>query len=292
MNNIEYKYFLEVSKTLNISHAANNLFISQPALSHCISKLEKEFGTKLLNRNKSKISLTNAGKTLLREYPKIMMINDQFKQSITLANKGEDCIYIGIQDGFIFNNKLKNIFLSFEKKYPNICLNYIHLPYKNIFTNLDSNNIDIALAFDFDKKNSANFNKTIISEEDNYLLLGKNHPLLSLNNYDDIIKNLNNYTLLSVDNSILPMINNLLLKCCNANNICPKDIKYINNNSTLITNLIMNNGFTIYYKSELINNNLIEYIPLKHSYKSNFCLYYKNENSNNIKFLIDHINNL
>ena len=43
MNDLEYRYFNEVAMTLNFSQAAERLFISQPALSRCISNLEEEF---------------------------------------------------------------------------------------------------------------------------------------------------------------------------------------------------------------------------------------------------------
>lgn len=41
MNDLEYRYFYEVAMTLNFSQAAERLFISQPALSRCISNLER-----------------------------------------------------------------------------------------------------------------------------------------------------------------------------------------------------------------------------------------------------------
>ena len=50
MNDLEYRYFYEVAMTLNFSQAAERLFISQPALSRCISNLEEEFHAPLFVR--------------------------------------------------------------------------------------------------------------------------------------------------------------------------------------------------------------------------------------------------
>lgn len=61
----ELRTFIAVAKTGNITHAAEELHISQPALSRQIIKLENELGCKLLERGGHGISLTNAGHLLL-----------------------------------------------------------------------------------------------------------------------------------------------------------------------------------------------------------------------------------
>lgn len=61
----ELRTFIAVAKTGNITRAAEELHISQPALSHQIIKLENELGCKLLERGSHGISLTNAGHLLL-----------------------------------------------------------------------------------------------------------------------------------------------------------------------------------------------------------------------------------
>ena len=69
MNDMEYRYFFEVARTLNFNQAAENLFITQPALSKCISKLEHQFGVRLFTRSKHQVRLTDAGIALLHQYP-------------------------------------------------------------------------------------------------------------------------------------------------------------------------------------------------------------------------------
>ena len=61
----ELRTFIAVAKTGNITRAAEELRISQPALSRQIIKLENELGCKLLERGDHGISLTNAGHLLL-----------------------------------------------------------------------------------------------------------------------------------------------------------------------------------------------------------------------------------
>ena len=53
-----YVIFYTVAKTGNISKAANQLYISQPAISKSISKLESELGTALFSRSSRGVALT------------------------------------------------------------------------------------------------------------------------------------------------------------------------------------------------------------------------------------------
>lgn len=60
----QYKIFYEVAKAGNISKAAKELYISQPAISKAISKLEDNLNTVLFTRNSRGVQLTEAGQIL------------------------------------------------------------------------------------------------------------------------------------------------------------------------------------------------------------------------------------
>lgn len=59
-----YRIFYEVAKIGNISKAAKNLYISQPAVSKSITKLEQSLSHTLFQRSKKGVRLTEEGKTL------------------------------------------------------------------------------------------------------------------------------------------------------------------------------------------------------------------------------------
>lgn len=59
-----YKVFLTVAKYQNISHAADILFVSQPAVSKSIKTLEKHLNIQLFSRNSKGVSLTPEGNIL------------------------------------------------------------------------------------------------------------------------------------------------------------------------------------------------------------------------------------
>ena len=77
MNFLHLKYFLMVAEELNITRAAERLYISQQSLSNHISNLERELDTKLFTRS-PKLSLTYAGEQLVDTATQILDLQNQF----------------------------------------------------------------------------------------------------------------------------------------------------------------------------------------------------------------------
>ncbi len=75
-----YYIFYTVAKAGNVSKAATQLFISQPAISKTISKLEQELHIHLFNRSSRGVSLTEEGQVLY-EY---------VEKAFDSLNKGEE----------------------------------------------------------------------------------------------------------------------------------------------------------------------------------------------------------
>ena len=61
----QFKYFLEVAKTGSMRTAADNLFLTQPALGAAITSLEKELGYPLFERSHKGVVLTSYGEKTL-----------------------------------------------------------------------------------------------------------------------------------------------------------------------------------------------------------------------------------
>ena len=62
----QLKYFKVVAEKGKISDAAQALFLSTPALSTSISRLEKELGVQLFDRTNNRIILNRQGQIFLR----------------------------------------------------------------------------------------------------------------------------------------------------------------------------------------------------------------------------------
>ena len=78
----EMEYFYEVYKERNFTHAAEKLFITQPALSMAIQKLEERIGMPLFDRGTRPLSLTEAGEVYLEHIEGVRQMETELAQQI------------------------------------------------------------------------------------------------------------------------------------------------------------------------------------------------------------------
>jgi DNA-binding transcriptional LysR family regulator len=90
MNLDHLRTFLEVIRLQSFSEVAKKLSISQPAVSFQIQKLERDLGVRLIDRSQKSITVTEAGKRLLRfanaveeERSQLLHDIDQLRQEVT-----------------------------------------------------------------------------------------------------------------------------------------------------------------------------------------------------------------
>lgn len=67
MDLLQLKYFQKVAQLKHLTQAANKLYISQPALSQTIARLEKDIGVPLFNRTGRQINLNEYGRVFLKK---------------------------------------------------------------------------------------------------------------------------------------------------------------------------------------------------------------------------------
>ena len=79
----QLRYFLQVADRGNFTRAAEDLMISQPALSRSIQKLEEELGQPVFERQTRSVSLTEAGTLLQARTQQVLSILEDTKAEIT-----------------------------------------------------------------------------------------------------------------------------------------------------------------------------------------------------------------
>ena len=89
-------YFVAAVETENVSSAALELHVSQPALSRQIRDLEDEIGFCLLERTAKSVSLTDAGRTFLNDARILLQQADEaVKKAHSVAHPGGTEIHVG-----------------------------------------------------------------------------------------------------------------------------------------------------------------------------------------------------
>lgn len=92
-------YLIETAKTLNLSKAANNLFISQPSLSYQIKTIEEEIGFLIFERIGKSIRLTPAGEQLIISLQRISSdLQFAIEQAQNMGKKYTNMIKIGLRN--------------------------------------------------------------------------------------------------------------------------------------------------------------------------------------------------
>ena len=76
------EYFITTVREGSISKAAEKLYLSQPYLSQCIARTEKELGVKLFDRSHMPLKLTEAGKIYMRYLESVGVLTGQFEEQL------------------------------------------------------------------------------------------------------------------------------------------------------------------------------------------------------------------
>ena len=140
-----YRIFYTVANTGNISKAAKELYISQPAISKSIQKLEESVGCKLFSRSSRGVVLTDEGKLLYEHvseaFETLTMGEEKLKRSIEL---GVGHLKIGVS-----STLRKYLLLPYLKEFirqnPHISISISCQSTNDTLKLLEDNKIDIGL---------------------------------------------------------------------------------------------------------------------------------------------------
>jgi len=127
----------------SLSRAAENLFITQPAVTKQIQQLQNYYGIKLLNRFGKKMVLTDSGKALYKIAEKILDLENQAEEIIRdfkQMKSGHIKILSSESFGAYY---LPFILDRFHKAYPYIRISANVLPVEEIYENTSRLNCDI-----------------------------------------------------------------------------------------------------------------------------------------------------
>ena len=141
----EMRYIIELSKTKHMTHAANNLFISQPALYKSIRKVETELDTVLFYKRGNELLPTDTGKIVIENAQKILKMASQMEDSITAA---KDLKQGEVRFGFtsvVGTMYLPELLVKFQEKYPGIDLHLIEEGGARLKDMTEKGELDVAI---------------------------------------------------------------------------------------------------------------------------------------------------
>lgn len=174
MNYKQIQQFLTIVKYMNLSTAAKELFISQPALSLSLARMEATLNVQLFYRDGNRLILSATGEKLLATFQKL---NDDFERLYAEATEikavQDQVITIGFSCSAMLYSVmyLSDLLASHNGK----IIKKVHANSEHILALLKSNGIDFAITTP-PLEDEAISNATIMTEPI-FLVVSSSHPL-------------------------------------------------------------------------------------------------------------------
>ena len=250
MTTKQIAYILEVAKTQNLNHAAENLFTSQPTMTYQIKSAEDEIGFQLFERSGKGATLTPAGAQFCATLKTIQdMLNSAIEQGQNFSTKYHDDITIGLpmRSAVYFLPQAITQF-SQTSPYVSVTPNFNYLYEMDSFLNGDQ---DIIFAMEDDVRRIPDIEIHKLFQSRFYLITEKDDVLAN----KELIRSedLSGRTLM-IGGGSPPKLRNI-----QQNIIQSVDISYFNsqNHETTLTNVAAHRGVCI--APGFLNDNLGEF---------------------------------
>ncbi len=142
----EFEYIYEIYRAGSFSKAAENLYITQPALSMSVKKIEASIGMALFDRSTRPLQLTEAGKIFIASIEKMTALEEDMNnqiQDIHELRSGHLCI-----GGSHYINAyiLPEVMTDFSRTYPGIKLELIEASSAELAGMLSERMIDLTFS--------------------------------------------------------------------------------------------------------------------------------------------------
>lgn len=231
MEMTQLQYFRTVARLEHFTRAANELFITQPTLSKTISRLERELGVELFERDGSSVYLSEYGHVFLRQVDRMFESLDDAKREISDMKLGESgTLAFAIDLPPLVSNPLR----SYVASHPNIHIRQIECNADHMREMLKNREVDLAVStvpiegIDFNWNHLTERRLGILASADHRLAGKKSVQLSDLSNEHFLINNSN-------DNLYMTFI-----KYCEEEGFIPQ-IHFEGNQREVVDELIRDN---------------------------------------------------
>lgn len=146
----EQDYIYEVYKERNFSRAARNLYLSQPALSMAVKKVEEELGITIFDRSASPLRLTEEGKVYIKALEEIRAAENGMKRQLADMAELRTGHVVVSGENFVSSFILPDILMAYSDKYRGIDVELTESNSPDLRELLLNETIDLLIAHDFD----------------------------------------------------------------------------------------------------------------------------------------------
>lgn len=178
MADFRLQVFYTVAKRSSFTKAAQELFITQPAVSRHIHELEAQYKTKLFERKMNKIELTAAGKVLLNHAEQIFEKYREAEFEINAINKrNEGQLRLGASTT-IAQYIIPPLLAQFHIRFPEVSIHLKNGNTEDIENALLNKEIDLGFIEGYSRNPQLSYSE--FAKDEIVLVCSRKHPMWSL----------------------------------------------------------------------------------------------------------------
>lgn len=171
----QLKAFLVLARTLNYANAADELCLSQSALSLSIKTLEEELGGKLFKRNTRRVGITPEGQSLIPYAKKLLANWEDMEKDVKQRFKLHRGTLNIASMPFATHSVLPAVMHDFSKQHPNISFSIHDVTNENIIEKVLEGIFEIGVCYEPTHSEQLTFQ--LLFKEDFVALVPKDHAL-------------------------------------------------------------------------------------------------------------------
>ncbi len=270
MTNIrDLKYIVETNKQKNFTKAAKACFVSQPAMSMQIKKLEDFLGVQIFERDNSLVITTKIGQKIIEKSQEILLL---YKEITEIAKSSQDKMAGDFKIGAfptLASYYFPKITQKISKNFPKLKIFLVEEKTDKLLEMLENGEIDCAfLAMPIVKPNLSN--KKIFCEPF-YLGASKKNSLSKKKIISS--KELQNKKLMLLDEG--HCLRDQALDVCSIIGAAENEDFRASSLETLRQMVKMNAGITLFPEIAIRNDDDIAYIKIKNTPRRNIAIYWR-----------------
>ncbi len=170
----QIRYFLAVADTLNFTRASERSFVSQPALTKAIQRLEEGIGGRLFDRTKNSVQLTDLGRGMLPNFRQIYeTANHAREEARRLMRAQREVVRVGVMCTIDLHQVLPG-FVESQEGRTEVELSFREGNLEALTDALDQGDVDVGIMcspYEMPKR----FAATPLFSEDYVLAIGDDH---------------------------------------------------------------------------------------------------------------------
>lgn len=188
----QIRYFLAVADTLNFTRASERSYVSQPALTKAIQRLEETIGGRLFDRTKNSVQLTELGRGMLPNFRQIYeTANHAREEARRLTRAQREVVRVGVMCTIDFHQVLPG-FVESQEGRTEVELSFREGNLEALTDALDQGDVDVGIMcspYEMPKR----FRATPLFSEDYVLAIGDDHRFNGRTNVEMVELNRERY---------------------------------------------------------------------------------------------------